>query len=186
MPHSATRHSLASSSTQVASEFSHPSPDHVPKPEPRNTSGLWCSSWRHKPLPTLPEEGQQDEVYSVEIVNYLNRDDDNDRRVTITCSDPERRVEWIEKHAMAEGERALIEGLMGGFQSLRPSASKTLLATSAESKQGASSHHYSDPASPPSRSQSQSQDVTSLLDEVGSTGMVNTSVHTFNAADRLP
>ena len=175
---------MASSSTQVASEFSHPSPDHVPKPEPRNTSGLWCSSSRHKPLPTLPEEGQQDEVYSVEIVNYLSRDDDA-RRVTITCLDPERRVEWIEKHAMAEGERALIEGLMGGLQSLCPSASKSLLATSAECKEGASSHHYSDPASPPSRPLSQAQDVTSLLDEVGSTGIVNTSVHTFNAADRL-
>ena len=117
-----------STSTQKASAFSHPSSVMAAIPEPKNTSILWPPSRHNTSLHPLPEETQQDEIFNVWTVNYCNLDDD--ARVAIKYPDPERCVVLIGEPEIAKEEHAIVEELMGDFQSPvgSSSASSTTLS----------------------------------------------------------
>lgn len=118
MPHSAVLCSLPPTSIQVPLASS---PVVAAKPGPRNMLDLSHPSRRSKPLPPLPEEVQQDEIFNVQVVNHCNLHDDE--RATIKYPDPKRCVEWIGQQEIAQSEHATIEGLMGDFQSPYPMCS---------------------------------------------------------------
>jgi hypothetical protein len=125
MPHAAVLHSSPSTSMQMASASCHPNLALPLEHEPRgNTPDFWRSSRHRKPLPPLPEDEQEDEVFCVQIANHCNIDDDEG--AAIKHLDPKRCVEWTGQQEIATSEHAVIEGPIGGFQSPYPMCSSGL------------------------------------------------------------
>lgn len=116
MARAAAPHSSPPTWTQMASPFTRPAL--ASKADSRNTSVLCHSGCHNKPLPPVPDESQQEEVFDVSIVNESDFDDDG--KVTIKCAVPERWVEWIGRQEMANEQHAVIERPMGVFQSPYP------------------------------------------------------------------
>ena len=162
MPRTGAHHSSSSTSTQMASPFSHPSSALIATPEPRNSSVLWSPSC-HKE--SLPEETQQDEVFNVWTVNYRNLD--QDARVTIKYPDPKRRVVFIGEPELAKEEHAIVEVLTSDVQSPYSMCSSATCSTTLSSTTGKPLHEGLSPprSSHPGHTRSRDQPYTHIASE---------------------